>query len=211
MKEIILIQHCQSEHHINNLSGGWTDTPLTDLGRNQADLVGKALKEKIDSKEYTLISSDLLRASQTAEIVGQHLNLKVKTEFDLREINTGIAAWKTKDWVSENAAPMLEGSFDIDHRAFEEGETSRELYIRIVKCMERIYHKNEKNLVIVTHGCALSYIIGWWLKFTPEMFKEAIFTASPASISILRSSRYNQNALCLLNDRSHLMGLNHNG
>jgi len=31
MVKIILIQHCQSEHHINNMSGGWTDTSLTEL------------------------------------------------------------------------------------------------------------------------------------------------------------------------------------
>lgn len=24
MREIIIIQHCQSEHHVNNMSGGWT-------------------------------------------------------------------------------------------------------------------------------------------------------------------------------------------
>lgn len=36
MGNIILIQHCQSEHHINNISGGWTDTPLTKVGKNQA-------------------------------------------------------------------------------------------------------------------------------------------------------------------------------
>ena len=37
MGKIILIQHCQSEHHINNMSGGWTDTPLTEFGRKQAE------------------------------------------------------------------------------------------------------------------------------------------------------------------------------
>lgn len=40
MRKIILIQHCQSEYHINNLTGGWTDTSLTDLGQKQADLLG---------------------------------------------------------------------------------------------------------------------------------------------------------------------------
>ncbi|HJF33229.1 MAG TPA: histidine phosphatase family protein, partial [Sporosarcina psychrophila] len=53
MGNIILIQHCQSAHHINNMSGGWTDTPLTDLGRKQAKLIGDKLKEEIeDSNEY---------------------------------------------------------------------------------------------------------------------------------------------------------------
>jgi hypothetical protein len=25
MRKIIVIQHCQSEHHINNMTGGWTE------------------------------------------------------------------------------------------------------------------------------------------------------------------------------------------
>lgn len=44
MSNIILIQHCQSEHHINNISGGWTDTSLTELGRKQGEIIGEKLK-----------------------------------------------------------------------------------------------------------------------------------------------------------------------
>lgn len=77
MKEIIVIQHCQSEHHINGMTGGWTDTPLTELGRRQAGCIGKRLSNEILSTEYTMYSSDLLRASQTADIIAQHLALKV--------------------------------------------------------------------------------------------------------------------------------------
>lgn len=207
MKKIILIQHCQSEHHINNMSGGWTDTPLTELGRKQADLIGKALKQRIGTEEYTLLSSDLMRASQTADIIGIHLNLEVIEEFGLREVNTGVAAGKTKDWARENEIPMPKGGFNIDHRAFKDGETWREFFERVSSCMERIYHSNEKNLIIVTHGCALSYIIAWWLKITPKMLKDALITASPGSISMLIGSKYNQRTLSLLNDTSHLLEL----
>ena len=48
MDEIILVQHCQSEHHINELSGGWTDTPLTEIGRAQAKKAGQRLKNEIN-------------------------------------------------------------------------------------------------------------------------------------------------------------------
>ena len=102
MNKIILVQHCQSEHHINNMSGGWTDTPLTDLGKTQAEIVGKCLKEKVNIDDFVLYSSDLLRAKQTAEIVGTHLDLDVMQDKGLREINTGVAAGKTKDWARAN-------------------------------------------------------------------------------------------------------------
>lgn len=207
MRKIILIQHCQSEHHINNMSGGWTDTPLTDLGRKQANLIGKKLKNMLSIEEYSLYSSDFMRAKQTADIIDRYLNLGVIEGYGLREVNTGIAAGKTKDWVKENKIPMTKDGFNIDHREFEGGETWREFFVRVSECMERICHSSQKNLIIVTHGCTLSYIIAWWLKFTPEMFREALITASPASISILQKSMYNQNSLSLLNDTSHLMEL----
>ncbi|MBZ9623760.1 histidine phosphatase family protein [Clostridium sp. FP2] len=207
MRKIILIQHCQSEHHINNLTGGWTDTPLTDLGRKQANLLGAKLKNEISTEEYTLYSSDLLRAKQTADIIDNYLNLGVIEDFGLREINNGIAAWKTKDWVKENEIPMPEEGFNIDHEAFLGGETWRQFFLRVSKCMEDIYNLNRKNLIIVTHGCALSYIIAWWLKLTPEMLNHTVFSASPASISMLLEGRFNQRVLRILNDTSHLTKL----
>ena len=42
------------------------------------------------------MSSDLKRAYQTAEIIGQNLSVKPEAYFDLREFNNGEAAWKTK-------------------------------------------------------------------------------------------------------------------
>ncbi|CAG7652958.1 2,3-bisphosphoglycerate-dependent phosphoglycerate mutase [Paenibacillus solanacearum] len=96
MGRIILVQHCQSEHHINEMSGGWTDTPLTEIGRKQAGLVAQKLKDSINSNEYILYSSDLLRALQTVEIIGEQLGLEVNQNNGLREINTSIAVGKTK-------------------------------------------------------------------------------------------------------------------
>ncbi|GMA60764.1 histidine phosphatase family protein [Alicyclobacillus fastidiosus] len=79
MGRVVLVQHCQSEHHINDMSGGWTDTPLTELGRKQAQLIAQKLIHSMNGDEYVLYSSDLLRASQTAEILGKNLGLESKT------------------------------------------------------------------------------------------------------------------------------------
>ena len=75
MRKIIVIQHCQSEHHINNMTGGWTDTPLTELGRNQAELIGLKLKRELGEERYTIYSSDLMRAKQTAELLNDRSHL----------------------------------------------------------------------------------------------------------------------------------------
>ena len=102
MQNLIIIQHCQSEHHINELSGGWTDTPLTSLGREQARKIGQRLLNEINSTEYKLFASDLLRASQTAEIIGALTGLTPILDSKIRERNFGVATGKTKKWFSKN-------------------------------------------------------------------------------------------------------------
>lgn len=207
MRKIIVIQHCQSEHHINNMIGGWTDTPLTELGRNQAELIGLRLKNELEKESYTIYSSDLMRAKQTADIVANHLNLNVIQDIDLREKNNGIGAGKTRDWAKEHRIPKASNEFDLDYQEFEGGETWRQFYIRVCKCMEKICGLDNGNLIIVTHGCALSYMIAWWMNFEIDMLGKAFFAAQPGSISVLEQNNYNENVLSILNDRSHLTSL----
>ncbi|KMY32363.1 hypothetical protein ACZ11_09515 [Lysinibacillus xylanilyticus] len=210
MGKIILIQHCQSEHHINNMSGGWTDTPLTEFGRKQAKTLGRKLKELVDSKDdYVLYSSDLLRALQTAEIVGRELGLDVIKDKSLREINTGVAAGKTKDWARENRNPRTRNGFDLDYQEFQDGESWREFYSRVCSCMDRIYESEKtKNLMIVTHGGTLGYILAWWMKFEPEMIVNAYFSSSVGGVTILSQNSFQQNVVNKFNDTSHFDLLN---
>jgi len=73
--------------------------------------------------------------------------------------------------------------------------------------MERICEIENHNLIIVTHGCTLAYIIAWWLKFEPHMLAKTYFYAQPGSLSLLQENNYQQHALSILNDRSHLLEL----
>ena len=204
MSNIILVQHCQSEHHINNMSGGWTDTPLTELGKIQAEIIGKKLKGLVDNNVCALYSSDLLRASQTADLIGIQLGLSVILDEGLREINTGVAAGKTKDWARANRNPRTKDGFDLDYREFQDGESWRELYSRVSKCMDTIFElEKDKNLMIVTHGGTLGYILAWWMKFTPEMLVNAYFSSSVGGITVLSNNSFQQHSINKFNDTSH--------
>lgn len=206
MSNIVLIQHCQSEHHINNMTGGWTDTPLTEVGKIQAEKTGEKLKALVKEDDYALVSSDLLRASQTAGIIGRYLNLQVIEDKGLREINSGVAAGKTKDWARENRNARMKIGFDLDYREFQDGETWREFYLRVSKCMEKLYEsEKEKSLLIVTHGGTLGYILAWWLKFNPEMLGDAYFSSSVGGVTVLSQNSFQQNVVNSFNDTSHLV------
>lgn len=204
MSSIILVQHCQSEHHINNMTGGWTDSPLTALGRKQAQQIGIKIKELVNSDVYHLYSSDLLRALQTAEIIGSSLNLEVTQNIGLREINTGIAAGKTKDWAKANRKPLTSKGFDLDYQEYQDGETWRQFYKRVCNSMDKIYEpEKDKNLLIVTHGGTLGYIIAWWLNFQPEMLAKVFFSSSVGGISVLSKNSFQQNIMKKFNDTFH--------
>jgi probable phosphoglycerate mutase len=186
------------------MSGGWTDTPLTELGRKQANLIGLRLKRDLNEAEYVIYSSDLKRAWQTAEIVGNHLNLNVAPEKDLREKNTGVAAGKTKKWANANRNPRKDNKFDFDYLDFQNGETWRQFSDRVGSCMEKLVEADQKNLIIVTHGGTLGFIIAWWMYFEIHMHSKCFFYASPASISLLQETNDNRHILRKLNDTAHL-------
>ncbi len=62
--KLYLIRHGQSGGNVDGTFGGHSPTPLSELGKRQAEITAKALaQERID----VIYSSDLLRAVQTAE------------------------------------------------------------------------------------------------------------------------------------------------
>lgn len=206
MNRVILVQHCQSEHHVNGLSGGWTDTPLTELGRRQAAAIAARLKTDLAHTPCRLYSSDLKRAAETAEIIGRELDLTPQFMPSLRERNGGSATGKTKQWATENAAPDLAQSL-FDCHPWPGAESWREFYNRIASCMDRLSDQHDQNQIalVVTHGGALSNIVAWWLGIPLDHLPErTCFTASPGSISILEAKRPNRIALERLNDVAHL-------
>ena len=102
MKTIVTIQHTQSVHHINGMVGSWTDWELSELGVKQANRIGEILKAELSEKRFVMYSSDLLRARQTAEIIGNCLGLTPVFRKELRERNLGRCCGKSVWWMREN-------------------------------------------------------------------------------------------------------------
>ncbi len=205
MKRIILVQHCQSGHHTDGLTGGWTDTALTEKGRKQAVLVAQSVLELVNKKKVSIYTSDLKRAYETAVFIGRVLDLELIIKEELREINNGVAAGKTREWAEAHRTPAQGNQFDLDYREFEEAETWREFFVRISGCLNTIWNMEQDTSVVVTHGCALSYIIKWFFQFDQDQMVSTHFDARPGSISIIEENKYAQRTLKVFNDLSHLL------
>lgn len=82
------IRHGESEDNVNNIATGWSQTPLTDTGRAQARRTGRYLSTTKFDRFY---SSDLVRATQTANIINARLEspLEINLSANFREWNLG--------------------------------------------------------------------------------------------------------------------------
>ena len=153
MKHIITVQHTQSVHHTNGMVGSWTDWDLTDLGREQADHIGRKLKDELSGKDVIMYSSDLKRAQQTAEEIAKYLGVKPILRQELRERNLGKCCGKSVQWLRENLECQEK---TIDDRLFSDAESRRDEWNRLKPFFDRVMAEDSENIVIVSHGDLLS-------------------------------------------------------
>lgn len=112
MIELIVVRHGQSVADIEKRYEGRADFPLTDLGREHAKKLAYWLKENYPPKY--IFSSPLKRTSETAEIVGREVDVEVKYDDDLMELDTGLLAGLLKS-EADIKFPKPEGG----HKAHE--------------------------------------------------------------------------------------------
>ena len=165
MKHIITIQHTQSVHHTNGMVGSWTDWDLSELGRQQADNIGRNLVDYVGEAKFVLYSSDLQRAAQTAEAVGKHLGLTPILRPELREGNLGKACGKSVQWLREN---LEQPEKTVDDRLFSDGESRRDAWNRLLPFFTEIMENEEENILIVSHGDLLSLFNAMFLGLQVE-------------------------------------------
>ena len=79
---IILVRHGEATHHTQHLTGGWTDSDLTEAGRRQLEALAEklALDFKGRSEKFRILASDLKRAAESAAIIAARLHMDGKVE-----------------------------------------------------------------------------------------------------------------------------------
>ena len=180
MKKIITIQHTQSIHHTNGMVGSWTDWELTELGKEQSNNIGKKLKEEFGSTEFVLYSSNLLRAKQTADIIGSHFGIKPILKEELRERYLGKCCGKYVKWLKEN---IEKEEITVDDKLFSDAESKRDEWNRLKPFFDEIMQNNEKNIIIVSHGDLLGIFNAMFLGLNIEILNNCEIFGSPGGVS----------------------------
>lgn len=207
MKTLYVVTHPQSVHHVEGKVGGWYDTGLTDLGRRQAEAIAARLADLCAGQAPGLISSDLLRCSQTADIIGRRLQLTPRLTPDLREMSYGVAEGKPQAWLDSRRLPVPEEGGLDDSGGIESAESRRMMASRIYRAMDEILADPADCQIIVTHSFALTFVIAGWIGMPIESLGRVNFPVPSGSITHLAEHPFwKSRAVVTLGDTGHLLG-----
>lgn len=201
MKNIITIQHTQSVHHINGMIGSWTNWDLTDLGKQQAENIGKNLAIFLGNQKYIMFSSDLKRARQTAEAVAKYLNIRPILTDVLRERNLGVAVGKSVQWAHENTTVWEK---TVDDKAFAESESRRDVWNKLIPFHYELMNNQNENIILVSHGNTLSIFNAIWLGLNVEDLNRCDLFGSAGGVSILHENEYGKRIIRRMSDMSFI-------
>ena len=201
MKMIITIQHTQSIHHTNGMVGSWTDWDLSELGIQQAKRIGEKLKVELADRELVMYSSDLKRAKQTAENVGEYLGISPVLRTELRERNLGRCCGKSVKWLREN---LEKQERTIDDRLFSDAESRRDEWNRLKPFFEEVMGNEEENIIIVSHGDLLSVFNAMFLGLDVESLNQAEMFGLAGGVSFMFENNDGKRFIKKISDMSYI-------
>lgn len=201
MKNIITIQHTQSIHHTNGMIGSWTDWDLSELGIKQANNMGRNLSKELGNKKYVMYSSDLLRAKNTAKIIGKYLGVEPILARELRERNLGKCVGKSVKWLKENIEKQEKS---IDDKMFSDAESRRGEWNRLLPFFNKLMASEHENIIIVSHGDLLSVFNTMWLGLEVETLNKSELFGLAGGVTFMEETADGKRFIKRMSDMSYI-------
>jgi len=158
MTRLVLIRHGETDWNADGRWQGQADVPLNATGWKQALQIARCLKSTGISAIY---SSDLQRASQTAQVLADEIGVPVRLDSRLREIHQG-------EWQG-----LLLGEIQVRYAQANQdrlrdpmnfsppgGEPVAQVRARVLAAVQEILGLYpDETVAIVSHGFALAVLI----------------------------------------------------
>jgi probable phosphoglycerate mutase len=148
MATITFVRHGVTDYNIERRAQGQMNNPLNDTGRRQAAAVAKRLAEQ---SWDLIVSSDLRRAHETAQIISAALGMPVSLlDVRLREIDRG----QIEGTVEEERV----AKWGIDWQRLDLGEESlKSVRERGMSFAHDIAARHSgRNILVVSHGLLIN-------------------------------------------------------
>ncbi|MGJ0627815.1 2,3-diphosphoglycerate-dependent phosphoglycerate mutase GpmB [Xenorhabdus bovienii] len=158
MLQVYLVRHGETEWNVARRIQGQTDSPLTEIGLRQARLVAQRVK----SQNIThVITSDLGRTRQTAEIIAKACGCEVLLEPRLRELNMGVLENRELNSLTPEEESWRKSLVDgTPNGKIPEGESMNELSARMRAALESCLGLPAGSRpLLVSHGMALVCLV----------------------------------------------------
>ena len=156
------VRHGESEGNAARIFTGQTDSPLTERGREQAATVAEELaKVKFDR----IVSSDLARARDTAEVIAKPRGIPVEIVGELREIDVGDRTGTAFD-----ETRGLPNWSDDGFVSWPGGETLDQVLARTLGAIDRLTRESPgKTILVVGHGGVNRILLSHFLGILPRL------------------------------------------
>lgn len=153
--KFIFVRHGKTHFNEINLTQGWCDSPLSQLGVKQVENMSLQLKDYCINKAYT---SPLGRAVETSEIILQSHNIALVYDKRLKEVNFGILEGINTQFVRELHVESSDwmDTLEMDYRPYK-GEDLHSVITRQREVINDIVENSQEDdtILVVGHGCSL--------------------------------------------------------
>jgi broad specificity phosphatase PhoE len=155
LTRLLLIRHAQSEWNALGRWQGLADPDLSELGRTEATVVAARLA---GLGLRRVISSDLRRAAQTADIIAETLGTgPIERMSALREIDVGRWSGLTRAQIEEGWPGAIE-RWRRGEDVGNDGEDRNVFRERIVATVASLAAGNTDPVLVVTHAGAIAAV-----------------------------------------------------
>lgn len=198
---IYIVRHGQTEWNLLGKTQGHGNSDLTPKGIEQAELLADSMtKYPIDY----IYSSDLGRAYQTAEIIGNKLNIEVEKTEALREMNFGT--WEgriIKDIIAEDPELYKMWRNEPHLAKIPQGETLSQIKERTDAFIKEINEKYDgKHIVLVTHSlCARIMLLSFLDSDVKNIYR---INQANTALNIIELRDYGP-VVMKMNDTTHII------
>lgn len=183
---LYIMRHGQTDWNIGNQIQGTSDVELNNAGLIQANEAAEYLKNG-NFGIKRIVSSDLKRTAQTAQIIGNKLHILVDYDTRLREYNFGHLEGRAVSTISESTLH----EFMKNPKAFD-AEPFEDAFARVSSFLADADYNT--NTLVMSHGIIMRIVIHYLddgHTFDLRKFMELFHTTRIKNTSMLGISGLN--------------------